>query len=169
MSKKREVNNLLNLNKYAIDVIQRLLDNKNICKLLTNTSIAPLQGDLPSGFEKEDLMWESVFPYKFIPDAEEYESCFIMVDYDDFRPNRTGDSVTNGYLLVDILCHENLMRMLGGTRTNALMGEINNTLNGERVSMGKLMFISMRQWHRQPRQYIGYTLAYRITDFNEWF
>lgn len=151
------------LNKNMNDVMTKLVGNPNLCKLLKyNTSNALSQTDVDS---PENLLYDKIFPYPFNTDVLTEASSLIITTFDNFTPTK-GQGFKNSYVVFRVIVHNSLWVTNDGLRPYLILNELDEIFNNQRViGLGKLAFNSCNGlWISQ--NYTGYTLVYKVTDFN---
>ena len=155
------MSNFKELNENLDSVFKRILDNKNLCKLINyNSSDALSKDDLES---PEELLYTKIFPYPRSTELFSEASSLLIVTFNNFEPI-SANNYLNKQLCFRILVHEDLWRLQEGLRPYLIMHEIANTFNGERLGIGKTLF--KRAQELIGDGYMGFTLFYEITDFN---
>ncbi|MHB8065435.1 MAG: hypothetical protein ACYDG2_22950 [Ruminiclostridium sp.] len=157
MSKFKQLNN--NITK----VMSALILNQNICKLVTNNNKDALS--MPNIEDTSEILYQNIFPYNISLEAEELPKSFVCVALDDFR--RTGDSIyfSNNKLVFNVLVHNDLWRIEEGLRPFCILDEIDKIFCNEHlIGIGKMIFESGNLIY--AKNYTGYRVAYKITDFN---
>jgi len=165
MANFKELNTNLNL------VIQMMLENKNLCKLLTYDTPDALQKPDLIGYEDYNgLLYTRIFPYpKDITNRTEANS-IILVGLDNFNP--IGNTFVSNLLRFRILCHESLWDMNDNgmgmkLRPYLIMQEIANLYNNQRVvGIGKLLLANGGELITNNGSYSGFHLSYKITEFS---
>lgn len=157
MGKFNELNN--NINK----VLMKLISSENLCKLLYYDVSNPLsQADIS---DKTVLLYTKIYPYPFTPDSQTAESSILSVIFNDFSlsPN---PSFKNNSLELIIICHHNLWRIDEMLRPFAILNELDEIFNNERViGIGKGEFRGCRLiW--ADKNWSGYKLMYENWEFN---
>jgi len=142
--------------EYKNTLMGELMTNKKILEYLDHDNI---------GLKPRDLIYQSVFPYEYVPTVTENETTFICFDVDITKaPNTTYLFPT---MYVWIFTHDNLMRLPGGgLRVDAISSEISKMINGSRnYGMGRLELDLVKRY--SPIQhYQGRIMRFAATDWN---
>lgn len=152
--------------EYKNTIIQRLVDNQNICKAAYYPD--PDFLSMPDIFP-EDVLYANIFPYHFVPHPEESmetKQTYVSLSMKDF--GKAGSVYfTAGHISVSVIAHNDLLATeYGFTRTDYVIAAIDEMLNGERgIGIGKLEFAEMNEIIVND-YYQGSYLNYRVLDFN---
>lgn len=152
------------LNQNLEKILIQLVENQNLCKLLTVNTKTPLESpDIPDTY---DLIFKNIYPMPKIPDAQENESSFLTVWFDDLNRRPNSNAFKNNTITFNILCHHNLWRLNGELRPYAILHEIDTMFNQKRISgIGKVQLESGRfLWTNDF--YSGYQVQYRMYEWN---
>lgn len=154
--------NFKELNDNVTQVLLKLLESQNLCKLLYYNSIDPLS---EPDIDPYSLLMKKIFPIPKIPGVEEAESSYLTVVFDSFR---LGDNkgVKDGKLLLTAFVHEKLWFINGQLRPISIMHEIDKLFNNQRIiGIKKLQFESGR-FVAPNEKYSGYQVTYKIVSGN---
>lgn len=152
------------LNENLFKVLGMMIDNQNLCKLIQYDIDNPLSK--PDVTNPQSLLFTKILPHPFNVDILMSASSIISVTFDNFELDRGGMTYKNGIVNFTILCHNSLWKVDGGFRPFFIAEEIENLFNDQRViGIGTMRFDKFRQvW--ASKDYSGYQLSYKITDFN---
>lgn len=157
MSKFKKLNMEIN------NVLDLLLKKPNLLKLLNYTSDSPLQE--PNVNNPKSLLFKNIFPYPFIPEAQEHACSVLSILFDNFRPDGNSTQYqTNGMTFL-ILCHIDLWKVENGLRPIYIMDEIADVFdqtNG--FGIGKLTSRTADIYWANNK-YVGYRITYQNNDF----
>lgn len=143
---------------YRNTLMKALCSSKDIVNLLRNT-----QGESPA-LPDRTLLYDCIYPYPFIPQADEAAKTYIGVR---LTVPRIG-SKTFKYirLTVFIFTHYSLMRATGGLRIDLLADAIDGVLNGSLdYGLGHVELKDIDDVH-PAKDYYGIAITYDITDWN---
>lgn len=158
----------LSVQKDTALIVDKILSNKNILKLMTHTS--------PDWQNCPDLTPEEV--KKFIEDKQigcapivrvnGDKICYLRITYDDFVPNSTNPYYRDYYIFIKIICHVDNWELNNfELRPMRIAGEIDAMLNNARLSgIGVLNFIAADQ-DVYDNEFSGVTLRYLAVHGNE--
>lgn len=142
---------------YKNQLMEDLLTNQTIVRLLSD--------DCEVIDEPETLMYQQVFPFEYVPDTVEHGQTFICCDVDIQR------SVNKTFLLpalyIWVFTHKSKLRLPeGGVRTDRLVSEITESINGSRnYGLGELDLYSVKRF-APITDYQGKVMMFQATDFN---
>ena len=155
-------NNFKELNDNLNSIMEKIITNQNLCKLLLFEESPLSQPDIES---PQDLLYTNIFPYPYDISVLENSMNLLIVGFDDFRPISSNNFISKN-LYFRILCHRNLWRTDSGLRPYLIAQEIAEMFNNQRViGIGKTLFEGGRElWAN--KDYIGFSLVYEIIDFS---
>jgi hypothetical protein len=155
MERVYDLNNYLNL------VINELLKNQNLCKLLYYTNTEPLTKDDIS--DTKVLIKNNIINKPFLTKVTKDERSILVVYFDSISSN--GTQHQNGIITFDVLCHENLWDVKGGERPYCIFEELKTSLHDKFVSgVGNMYFYTMRSVAANE-EFRGYRINFNISDF----
>ena len=152
-----------------MDVLNQILASDEIAKLLMyDTADAPFR-DAPTEEEKEALLYEKVFPFRFVPDAIENQGTFITMGVGRVRRLEEGytvyDDYTTGQVTFYIFTHVKLMRTQGGIRQDLLLTEIDKIFDKNRtLGIGELKLRGVEELWIHNNKFGGYTVSFSMVD-----
>jgi hypothetical protein len=150
----------LNLNS----VLLKLIENKNLCKLLYYNTNDPLSEiDI---IDNTSLLFNKIYPYPFTPDINNNAESIINVFFDDFEIGKDNNYFKNASLTFIVICNTDLWRIQGDLRPFAILNEIDMLFNQQLgFGIGKTNFDrGTLLWLNE--KYSGYKITYNICDFN---
>ena len=148
---------------YKEKVLKKLVDSDNLTKLVNYTDTNCL--DLPSLENPQDLLYNKIFPYRFIPTTEDTVGSYIMMGFGNIEPTQ-GLAFKDVVLTLYIMCHKNNIRTDYGGRDDLILNEIDYLFNNERgLGIGKAEYLKANDelWNTN---YSGYWISYKLTNFN---
>jgi hypothetical protein len=165
---KRGKSAMEKLGEYKMEVLNRCLENERLTKLLGH--------DVPEALFKENLedpyslMYERVFPYRFVPATIEVQGTFLTLGVNGFRRMQEGFKVYDDYQAGEIyfyfFTHVDLMRTDSGVRQDLILGEISKMFDGTRgIGMGELKLRYVNELWIHNNKFGGYSIAFTISDF----
>jgi hypothetical protein len=151
----------LGQNKFII--LLKLIEDQDVVKCLVNNQTNFLDVPLPKDYDSTSLIYNSIFPYKFLPGVQTAPKTFITMSF-SYKPK--GMTYKNGAIYFYIICHNDLLRTDYGTlRYDFLVNQIDELMNCSRdIGLGKLAFYDMSDFLVNDN-YSGIYLAYRSTEF----
>jgi hypothetical protein len=151
----------LSTNKYLI--LSKLIEDLEIVKCLVNNESNFLDISLPEDFEASSLIYNHIFPYKYIPTIETTPKTFITIS---FNYRSKGMSYKNGSIVFYVITHNSLIKTdYGFLRYDFLIHQIDEFMNSSRdIGLGKLEFYDMADFSVND-YYSGAYIRYRSTEF----
>lgn len=147
-------------------VLDKLVNNQTICRLLKYQTTNPLSKELPD-VDGIDLLNKQLIIVPKIPENDDIECSFIIVVFDKYIVNPSNDDFKLSTLRFEVVCpYEEWLVDEGNLRPYLLMQEIDGMFNQAKLSgIGKLQFSHCVPLTLSP-QMGGYTLYYTINEFN---
>ena len=151
------------LGQNKLIILMKLIGNEDIVKCLVNNQFNFLDISLPMDFDVTSLIYNSIYPYRFIPQIQTEPKTFITMRF-GYKPN--GMTYKNGSIYFYIITHNSLIRTdYGMLRYDFLANKIDEMMNSSRdIGLGKLPFHDMDDFIVNEN-YIGIYLAYKTTEF----
>ena len=151
------------LGQNKLTILMKLIGNEDIVKCLVNNQSNFLDISLPMDFDVTSLIYNSIYPYRFIPQIQTEPKTFITMRF-GYKPN--GMTYKNGSIYFYIITHNSLIRTdYGMLRYDFLANKIDEMMNSSRdIGLGKLPFHDMDDFIVNEN-YIGIYLAYKSTEF----
>lgn len=161
------MNRFSELGKLKTDIMLKLIDNDNIVKCLINNETNFQDIALPENYNKSDLLYKQIFPYKMIPtdEVQNIERTYITMAF-DFK-SEGKDKIKVGSIYFFIITHINLLRTdYGMIRYDYLLNQIDETFNGLRgLGISKLSWNRTYDFSTENKNYIGCAIEYKNTNF----
>jgi len=141
----------------------KLIENPNIVKCLVNNEDNFLDVPLLGDFDVSSLIYNQIFPWRFVPKPLETANTFITMKF-SYKPK--GVTFKNSTIFFYIITHNSLLTTDYGTlRCDFLVNEIDKVFNSSRdLGLGKLEFYDMDEI-LVNENYSGISLAYKSTEF----
>jgi len=154
---------LKELSDYKNKIISKIIDNENLVKALSNNTEDFL--DQPLISDVTSIIYKNVFPYKYIPSAQETASSYITMAFTNFSPQNREFKVGNIYFY--IICHNNLLKTnYGCLRYDYIVNLIDEIFNDTgNISIGDFKFDSMSDF-QVDSNHIGCWICYEARSFN---
>ena len=151
----------LGINKTTI--LMKLLEREEIVKCLVNNENNFLDVPLPNNFDVTSLVYNSIFPYRFIPSTQTEANTFITMKF-NYKPN--GRTFKNGSICFYIISHNSLLRTdYGSLRYDMLINYIDELFNSsEEIGFDKLEFYDMDEFVVNEN-YSGVYIMYKLKEF----
>jgi hypothetical protein len=152
---------LLNDNLYKI--LHRLVENKNLCKLIYYNDENPLSQSEIANSSK--LLFDKIYPYPIAIDPEAEASTFLCLALDDFSLANGGYGIANNKVIFNVLCHNKLWKLKGALRPFLIMEELDNMFNDVGgIGIGKMQFSGANIIY--TKDYTGYRVSYETYNAN---
>lgn len=159
-----------NISSYKSEILMRILSNERLVKLLAyDTSTIE---DKPPIEDSSELVYNRVFPYRFLPDTAESAKSFISMSFTYGQPsfNQYFDAKT---ITIYIQCHKSLfVTDEGYLRPDEILVELDKAImsNDEDMKKTTVMYGSgklkndgiMEYWFNN--EFGGYSVRYRVSD-----
>jgi len=147
--------------------LQILYDYKNklMEDILTSETIVKLLDENLSMSDAETLAYKQVFPYDYVPETIEEGDTFICFDVDiQAIENKTFLHPT---ISIWVFAHKSKLRLTtGGVRTDRIISELVNILNGNRYyGLGELDLRSVKRF-APMMDFQGKYLVFDARDYN---
>ncbi|KAF6626947.1 hypothetical protein H6F38_23100 [Paenibacillus sp. EKM208P] len=113
----------------------------------------------------EELLYQNIFPYTFIPETAVEKKTFITMAFNGFQ--LVDNAYKSGYITLNVFTHKDLMKTdYGKTRTDFIIQEIDRIFNGiDGISIGKLQYDSAGDLVVN-NSYYGMSIRYKMWEFN---
>lgn len=160
MSRLREIS------QYKNTILQRLVENQNICKAVYYQEINYLE---QPEVAIDQVLYNNIFPFPFIPTSDselKIKKTYITLTLSNYQ--KAGSvQFKAGNIFINAYTHKDLFRTnYNCLRIDYLISEIDEMLNGDRgIGIGKLEFVGLKDSYFAT-DYLGSTLQYRPVDFN---
>jgi len=143
-------------------ILMKLIENQNIVKCLINNESNFLDVPLPIDFDATSLIYDSIYPYRFVPTIETTAKTFITMKF-GYKPD--GMTFKNGSIYFYIITHNSLLRTdYGSLRYDMLLNYIDEVFNSSRnIGVGKLPFYDMDEFVVNEN-YSGSYICYKTTE-----
>ena len=149
------------------EILDKIISNQNICKLLYyNFEDALSRSDI------EDtsilLNEESKYIYTdfYIPTTETLPKSYLISYLDNFRLDRSNIEFKEGILTFIVLTHTSLHQVDDGKRLYELLNEIDEIFNETRIKGFGKLFLDSCRITRANENISGYTVGYSIYTKN---
>ena len=95
----------LGTNKFTI--LMKLIENEALVKCLINNQPNFLDNPLPENFDPSSCIYDSIYPYRYIPTVQTEPKTFITMSF-SYKPD--GMTFKNGSIYFYIITHNSLLR-----------------------------------------------------------
>ena len=151
------------LGQNKTNILMKLITNDSIVKCLVNNQPNFLDVPLPVGFDVSSLIFDQIYPWRFVPPVDNLANTFITMKF-SYKPNGTTFKVGSVYFY--IITHNSLMRTsYGSLRYDMLLNFIDEVFSESRdLGLGKLPFYDMDEFVVNEN-YSGVYISYKSTEF----
>lgn len=151
-----------NLARDKATVIDKILACNDIMKALNYNEANFL--DQPE-FDPAILLFDRLFPHRFIPGTSEKKKTYITISFGKYRPTKT--SFKSGLITFNVFTHQDLFRTdYGCLRTDFIITKLDEIFNeAEGLGVGKAEFYDMDALSVNA-DYHGSYIIYKVCDFN---
>jgi hypothetical protein len=158
-----KISRFLEIGTNKTTILLKLIENDKIVKCLVNNQNNFLGVPLPENFDVTSLIYNSIYPYRFVPTVEESAKTFITMKF-SYRPYH--ETFKNNSIYFYIITHNSLLKtdyqML---RYDFLANQIDETFNSsEELGFGKLEFVEMDEI-LVNENYSGIYICYKNKEF----
>ncbi|MBU7316144.1 hypothetical protein KQX66_10760 [Paenibacillus sp. SM 69] len=152
------------LSEYKFTIINRLLDCDELCKAVSYNDTDFLMRSSVSD-PADELVYNHIFPYRFIPEVNESKKTFITLSLRKFQ--LINNSFKKGLIYLNIFTHRDLFKTdYGCTRIDFILNKVDEMFNQKRgIGIGQLEFVDMDEIVVNEK-YQGNYICYKPVDFN---
>lgn len=156
------------LGEYKMEVLNRCLEDEKLSKLIAyDTKDALFQ---PNVEDSSELLYNRVFPYRFVPNPIEEHGTYLTLGAGGFRRHQEDykiyDDYQSGEIYFYFFTHVDLMRTDNGVRQDLILAEISRLFDGTKgIGMGEMKLRSAYELWMHNNKFGGYSVAFTITDF----
>lgn len=126
-----------------IKIAKKLLDNQDLCKLLVNTDLDPLNPNThPNNIDGISLLHKNVRVVPLVTAEDQTTESKIVLLFDEGGVNRSNSDNENLSLLINIYCPFKEWSITGDTlRPFAIMSEIRKSIQDKRINgLGEIVY-----------------------------
>ena len=126
-----------------IKIEKKLLDNQDLCKLLVNTDLDPLNPNThPNNIDGISLLHKNVRVVPLVTAEDQTTESKIVLLFDEGEVNRSNSDNENLSLLINIYCPFKEWSITGDTlRPFAIMSEIRKSIQDKRINgLGEIVY-----------------------------
>ena len=126
-----------------IKIAKKLLDNQDLCKLLVNTDLDPLNPNThPNNIDSISLLHKNVRVVPLVTAEDQTTESKIVLLFDEGEVNRSNSDNENLSLLINIYCPFKEWSITGDTlRPFAIMSEIRKSIQDKRINgLGEIVY-----------------------------
>ena len=126
-----------------IKIAKKLLDNQDLCKLLVNTDLDPLNPNThPNNIDGISLLHKNIRVVPLVTADDQTTESKIVLLFDGGEVNRSNSDNENLSLLINIYCPFKEWSITGDTlRPFAIMSEIRKSIQDKRINgLGEIVY-----------------------------
>ena len=126
-----------------IKIAKKLLDNQDLCKLLVNTDLDPLNPNThPNNIDGISLLHKNIRVVPLVTAEDQTTESKIVLLFDEGEVNRSNSDNENLSLLINIYCPFKEWSITGDTlRPFAIMSEIRKSIQDKRINgLGEIVY-----------------------------
>ena len=126
-----------------IKIAKKLLDNQDLCKLLVNTDLDPLNPNThPNNIDGISLLHKNIRVVPLVTAEDQTTESKIVLLFDEGDVNRSNSDNENLSLLINIYCPFKEWSITGDTlRPFAIMSEIRKSIQDKRINgLGEIVY-----------------------------
>ena len=126
-----------------IKIAKKLLDNQDLCKLLVNTDLDPLNPNThPNNIYGISLLHKNIRVVPLVTADDQTTESKIVLLFDEGEVNRSNSDNENLSLLINIYCPFKEWSITGDTlRPFAIMSEIRKSIQDKRINgLGEIVY-----------------------------
>lgn len=126
-----------------IKIAKKLLDNQNLCKLLVNTDLDPLNPNThPNNIDGISLLHKNIRVVPLVTAEDQTTETKIVLLFDEGEVNHSNSDNENLSLLINIYCPFKEWSITGDTlRPFAIMSEIRKSIQDKRINgLGEIVY-----------------------------
>jgi hypothetical protein len=146
-------------------------DNRlNLLKLfLTDQELVDLiANEIGHRIPALDLRYKQVFPYLWTKDTITEKKVFLCFTLAS-RANGSNTTTKKNYIRIYVFMHEDLIEMDNCIRPDAILGRIEELLNGsDSLGTSDVEFVTFDDIRGLPKDYYGIYVEYSVKNLNRW-
>lgn len=148
-------------------MVNKIVEDDDICKLLVYTDKTPLNHPPLSEEEKMDLINNRILVVPKAPELDDVKGSYIIVLYDSFTINPANTEFKDVNLLFIVVCPPEDWIVNGDSlRPYLIMSRIDELFNGKKLAnIGTLKFVRAERFVLNS-QLSGYAMSYSSFEFN---
>lgn len=126
-----------------IKIAKKLLDNQDLCQLLVNTDLDPLNPNThPNNIDGISLLHKNIRVVPLVTAEDQTTETKIVLLFDEGEVNRSNSDNENLSLLINIYCPFKEWNITGDTlRPFAIMSEIRKSIQDKRINgLGEIVY-----------------------------
>ncbi|OPH47743.1 hypothetical protein BC351_10550 [Paenibacillus ferrarius] len=115
--------------------------------------------------DPSSLIYENIYPYRFVPDLNTHQKTFITLSFRGYKP--VDGYYKSGLVYFNVITHKDLIKTdYGALRYDFIIQKIDELMNNTRgLGIGNTQFHSMDELYIDEK-YMGMFIAYKLLDFS---
>lgn len=153
------------LSTYKNTILSKLITNDGLVRAIYHNESNFLDASLPPITTPSSLIYKNIFPYAYIPEAQDEQKTYITVMFNNFQLDKAFYKVGNiGFY---VFTHFSLMPTdYNVLRTDYILNQIDTLFNKTNdLGIGKLQFARMGDI-KPSRVHFGSFIEYKDFSFN---
>lgn len=152
------------LNNITSEVINMILDNEEVCKLIANNDKDYENTPIP---DTSKLLYDNLFPYDFSFEKISEVKTYVVVEW---LKGMFGSNKGITSLAIKVMCHKDLWNVNGGLRPFLILEKIDDLFreqnrSKQRISLGKIEDFALEKIN-PVNDLSGFVIIYPITELN---
>lgn len=169
MSKKVGISAIEKIGEYKMEILNRISNSDRLSKLIAIDRSDALFSDDLSEEEKSGLLYDRIYPFRFVPEATSEARTYLTLGISGFthlRENlKTYHDYQSGSVFFYVFTHVSLMRTDSGVRQDLLISELDRLFEGTRgLGIGELKLNGLNELWLHNNKFGGYAINYTISD-----
>lgn len=166
----KDNNSIKNITKWKQEILQRLVEDEELSKLLIYNSEDALSLPEPNEEQRYSLINDCVIGYRFIPTIAEKARSWISLSVSNFVPQegfrQFSDDYLMGFIFFYVLVDTSIMETETGYRQDLIAERIYSIFQGSReLGVGEIRLESFIENWEHNNKLGGYTIGFRTVDF----
>jgi hypothetical protein len=155
--------NFVNLSEQKVTTMMRLIDNKELVKAVHYDAADFLEQ--PDISDPSILIYNHIYPYRYIPDVLDTAKTFITMSFRGYKP--VNSYYKSGLIYLSVITHKDLIKTAyGSLRYDFIVQKIDEVMNNkEGLGMGNTQFHDMDEIFIN-KSFMGMYVAYKLYDFS---
>lgn len=165
-----ENNALKNITKYKQHIMQKLIDDDDLCKLLTYQTEDCLDLDSVKESDRYKLINTNIFGYRYVSETAKEAQSYVSMSISGFVPQegyrQFSDDYLMGYIYFYILVDTAVMSTNYGYRQDLIASRLQNIFQSSRdLGIGEIRLEHFVENWEHNNRFGGYVLGFKTVDF----
>jgi hypothetical protein len=148
-------------------IVEKLYMNDDIVKcLLYKQDVNFLNKTIPEDYDRTTLMYNQIYPYRFVPDLQSEANIFITIGF-GFSSSRNANKYRNSSINFFIIVHQSLIQSDEGLKYDFLIDKIDALFyQSDEFKSCKLQFDKMNDFLVDSSgKWVGMSISYLALGF----